>query len=171
MDNYQKQLMIEALLEKRKKPSKEVSEIDTIINNLRNELKSDGIKVSEPPNPEIVNTPPVNNILNLFPTTGGIQSQVLAAMDYQNKPLKMSQITETIKEQTGRDLDVRETVRGMNKKFLLILMKINNSNKYSYWVKPEWYDKESRSLREQYKLQDMDILYDPSNIEYIGIKK
>ena len=169
MENSQITLMIEALMEKRKKPAKEISDIDVIIDKLRSQLKSNEFPKATEPVTNDVSIPLQST--PLFPVTASLQAQILAAFDMAKKPLKMGEVAETIQNQTGQLFDVRETVRGMNKNFKLILMKINNSNKLSYWIKPEWYDKESKGIKNEYKLENMDILYDADKIEYIGVKK
>lgn len=172
MDSSQITLMIEALTEKRKKPAKEVADIDAILLDLRSQLNHrENAKTILAPVldiPVVVSNP---QDLTIFPSSSSLQTQILAALDLAKRPLKMTEIGDTIYKQTGQSIDVRETVRGMNKNYKIVLMKINNSNKMSFWIKPEWYDREKKFIKDEYKLENMDIMYEKENVEFIGVKK
>lgn len=164
MDKLQLNLTIDALLEKRKKIENEISLIDGAIESLRSQLNGNHKEV--PVTKTSVNENDTHNG-SFFPATESLEAQVLAALDLSRKPLKVSQISEIIKDKTGKEFDISKTIHSLYDEKKLILMKINNSNRLSYWLKRSWYDKSLGAIKPEYELDNMYVLYRKENIKYM----
>jgi len=91
--------------------------------------------------------------------------EILKAFDTLKEPLKMPEIQEQFKKQTGSDANIREIVRNMGKRGQLKLMKINNSNRFSWWVKSDWVV--NGKLDPQYDPQGVYLSFSENEIEFL----
>lgn len=100
-----------------------------------------------------------------IPPIGNLKIVIKGLFDDYGQPIKMNDLQDLYKTATGKDYNIRETVRGLNKKGELKIMKINNSNRNACWVKSEWV--KDGKLLDQFKWEDFDNMYIPEDIKFV----
>lgn len=99
-----------------------------------------------------------------FPKHTDAKVIVLKAMDNLSQLASLKQIQAEYSNITGNEFNIRDTVRGLNKSKLLLLMREKNAERGNYWVKSEWLV--DGRLLDEYKPDGFDLLYNPDNLEF-----
>ena len=167
METLELQTLIDALKLARVKPANELHRIDLLIAKYQSELQGltavvlkDSTEVSKQ---ETTKTTTENS----FPVSTP-QAQILYVLEKTNLPMKMAEIAEAIKKETGEYVEqMADIVRKMHKAGSLKMLKINNSNKMSFWILKDWYNKENNTLKSRDHFDYMDLIYGMSNVEYL----
>jgi hypothetical protein len=69
-----------------------------------------------------------------------IQTLILEQLRSSLSPLKTQEIAIRLQEQIKKIISIRGILQQMHKNGKIKLLKVNQSNKRSYWILPEWYD-------------------------------
>lgn len=100
-----------------------------------------------------------------FPIKADLKVQAIKVIDILGVASKMSEIKDKYHEITGHHVNLRETLRNLNKHEILKLLQPKNSIRGLYWIKAEWLD-DNNNLKEQHKFEGFDLLYTDDMIEY-----
>ncbi len=101
----------------------------------------------------------------VFPLKSELKVQVIKIMDIIGVACRLKDVQDKYKEFTGMYVNLRETLRNLNKHEMLKLMQPKGTMRGLYWVKSEWLDNEGK-LQEQYKFDGFDLLYTDEMIEF-----
>lgn len=93
-----------------------------------------------------------------------IKVQVLRALDVIGVASTLKQIQTEYSAMTNNKMNVRETVRSLQKSTLLKLLKDRTTTRGFMWVKSEWL--EDGILQDKYKPEGFDLLYKAENLIY-----
>jgi hypothetical protein len=100
-----------------------------------------------------------------FPKHTDTKVIVLKAMDNIGQVVSLRQIQEEYTMISGNKVNIRDTVRSLNKSGLLLMMKEKASERGIYWVKKEWI--ENGEVLDQHKPEGFDLLYKPENLLFL----
>ena len=129
---------------------------DTGSNNVAATLETDNTPVNNPETKQID-----------FPLRGELRVQVISVMDMIGKACRLKEIQDKYKEMTGLSVNLRETVRTLSKHKILRILKPKGTERGLYWVKEEWLESDGCKLKEQYKFDGFNLLYNDEDLEYI----
>lgn len=101
----------------------------------------------------------------VFPLKSELKVQVIKIFDIVGVACKLKDVQDKYKEFTGMYVNLRETLRNLNKHDILKLMQPKGTMRGLYWIKAEWLDEDGK-LREQYKFEGFDLLYTDDMIEF-----
>jgi DNA-binding HxlR family transcriptional regulator len=164
-------IIIEALKQKKLELLTQVAQLDKHIkelqgkdNNSSSPVINSMASIRNLPNNQTVTNP----LLFKLPKTNQVKAEVLGLFDFFNRPVRMSELQEKFMEgKTLSDFHIRETVRSLNKSGVVKLMKINESNRNSYWVKTDWIDKATKRLKDEYKWEGFDSVFSPDELKFV----
>jgi hypothetical protein len=103
----------------------------------------------------------------IFPQKAGLKVQVLSIFDLIGKACKIRDIQTEFNALTGSNINIRETLRTLNKAELIKLMKDKNEFRGYFWVKTDWLQDNGKTLKDEHKFEGFDMLYKADNLEYI----
>ena len=95
----------------------------------------------------------------------GLKVQAIKIMDLLGVASKLSAIKDKYHEITGLNVNLRETLRNLNKHEILKILQPKGNIRGLYWVKSEWLD-ENNNLKEQHKFEGFELLYSDDMIEF-----
>ena len=93
-----------------------------------------------------------------------IKVQVLRALEVLGVASTLKQIQTEYEAMTKNKMNVRETVRSLQKSTLLKLLKDTTTTRGFMWIKTEWI--QDGQLADKYKPEGFDLLYKPDNLIY-----
>ncbi|HUZ57193.1 MAG TPA: hypothetical protein VMU83_00250 [Hanamia sp.] len=105
-----------------------------------------------------------------FPLRGELRVQVINVMDMIGVACKLKQIQDKYKEMTGLNVNLRETVRTLSKHQILRILKPKGTERGLYWVKDEWLEGEGSKLKEQYKFEGFNLIWNDEDFRVFVIK-
>lgn len=106
-----------------------------------------------------------SNSINPKSYKGDIKIGVLKAFDTIGKACKLRALQDVYANLTGHNVNIRESVRALNRSKKVWLMKEIGAERGIYWVRSEWV--EDGKLLEEFKPDGFDLLYDDANLEYV----
>lgn len=71
------------------------------------------------------------------------------------------------KEITGNPVNIRETLRTLNKHEFFKLLRPKNIERGLYWVRSSWLENNYTILKEEHKFEGFELLYSPDKIEFV----
>ncbi|HRH48929.1 MAG TPA: hypothetical protein PLP23_09260 [Panacibacter sp.] len=162
--NNDVQIIINSLTKEKKELTDRVNEIDKIIKRIRYGNMSFGGVKGKPVEQEsdiiaLSDTP------QAFPLKADLKVQAIKVLDILGVASKLSDIRDKYHEITGQHVNLRETLRTLNKHDILKLLQPKNGIRGLYWVKAEWID-ENNCLKPQYKFEGFDLLFTDDMIDF-----
>jgi hypothetical protein len=165
LENEAVEAAINALKEKKERLQQELAAIEKSIKQFRS-YNTNGAVV--PAVSSQVTANPANGE-NKFGGATNVKAQCIYVLDLIGKAVKMSDIQDKYNELAGKEFSIREFVRGLQRQGIVKLMKVNGSNRLSYWVKSEWISVDGKMLRDEFKPADFDLLYGDAELEFDGL--
>ncbi|UAY52706.1 hypothetical protein [Ferruginibacter albus] len=101
-----------------------------------------------------------------FPLKADLKVQAIKVFDLLGVASKLSDVRDKYKELTGLTVNLRETLRNLNKHDILKLLQPKGTMRGLYWVKTEWLEDNGTRLKEQHKFDGFDLLYSDEMIEF-----
>ena len=99
-----------------------------------------------------------------FPKNADIKIQVLKVFDLIREASKFKDIQTEYNKLNGNSYPLRDTLRGLHKLGLLMMIKERAANRAILWVKKEWV--ENGQLMDEYKPEGFDLLHRSENLLY-----
>lgn len=158
------QMVLDSLTKDKRELLDKVNEIDKVIKKIKYGNLSLGLNkvVSKETNVDVSNE---SKQEQAFPMKSELKVQIIKIFDILGVACKLKDVQEKYKEFTGFYMNLRETLRNLNKHEILKLMQPKGTMRGLYWVKSEWLDEEGK-LKEQYKFEGFDLLYTDEMIEF-----
>lgn len=153
---------IEILKHQRDKLRQELNDVESAISYQESLLKN------PPLNGNVVESEKQEESSEHLPTpilTGSIKPTILLILDEVRQPIKMSDLQQQYQNKTNKELPIREYARSLNKQGLLKIMKLNGSNRNSFWVKSDWIH--NGKLKNEYKWEGFDNIYSDADIVFV----
>jgi hypothetical protein len=162
--NTDTQIIINSLIKEKKELTDKVAEIDKVIKRIRyGNMNFGGTKGNQ------INAPESNAAETqqpqAFPLKADLKIQAIKVLDLLGVASKLSEIRDKYHEITGLNVNLRETLRNLNKHDILKLLQPKGNARGLYWIKAEWLD-ENNNLKEQHKFDGFDLLFSDDMIEY-----
>lgn len=111
-----------------------------------------------------INPPPIIRDRRISPNSSIIQNVLAEIFEEHKKPLKLKELQDYYTDKTGSDIDIRDNLRSMQKRKDALILKVNNSNRNSYWVKGEWV--KDNELQEDFDSLELNKLYSKNQITF-----
>src|SRR5664279_2173023 len=102
-----------------------------------------------------------------FPLRGELRVQVISVFDLIGKACRLKEVQDKYKDLTDLRPNLRETLRTLSKHKILRILKPKGTERGLYWVKEEWLEGDGSKLKEQYKFDGFNLLYNDEDLEYI----
>jgi len=96
-----------------------------------------------------------------------LRVQLISVFDLIGKASRLKDVQDKYKEVTGLRPNLRETLRTLSKHKILRILKPKGTERGLYWVKEEWLEGDGCKLKEQYKFDGFNLLYNDEDLEYI----
>lgn len=157
-------LILNSLNKDKKELMDKVNEIDKLIKRIKyGNMNFGGTKGAKPEkdNDNIA----LSESPAAFPLKAELKVQVIKVMDILGVASKLNEVAAKYHEITGFHVNLRETMRNLNKHEILKLLQPKNSIRGLYWVKAEWLD-EDNHLKPQHKFEGFDLLFTDEQIEF-----
>jgi hypothetical protein len=158
------ELILSSLNKDRKELAEKLSAIDKLIKKIKygsvnlgaNRITkkgedNDAIEVSEQDSP--------------FPIKADLKVQVIKIFDILGEASKLYAVQEKYREITGFHVNLRETLRNLNRHQILKLIQPKNNVRGLYWIKTDWIDEQGR-LKDKHKFAGFDLIYSDELIEF-----
>jgi hypothetical protein len=158
------QVILDSLNKQKRELTDKVNEIDKVIKRIKYGNLNVGGTQGSIQNTSINNTHEIQNP-QAFPIKADLKIQAIKIMDLLGVASKLSDIRDKYHEITGLNVNLRETLRNLNKHDILKLLQPKGNIRGLYWVKAEWID-ENGNLKEQHKFQGFDLLFNDDMIEF-----
>ncbi len=158
------EIVLNSLNKERKEYLDKVADIDKLIKRIKygnlNLGLTKGNKGDAPEmnNDETQQTQP-------FPLKADLKVQAIKIMDLLGVASKLCDIRDKYHEITGLNVNLRETLRNLNKHEILKILQPKGNIRGLYWIKAEWLD-ENNNLKEQHKFQGFELLFSDDMVEY-----
>jgi hypothetical protein len=166
MEKYEIGILLDALKQKRIAPAKELEQIDALISKYEKQFKQlDStptanelftLRLTESPEPQVYLT-----------STLLIHEKILELLEVIKVPLKTQEIAAQIQTDNSNGLSIGDILRKLHKANKVKMMKVNNSNKLTYWIKSDWYDEEKKAVKSGYRTDGIDYYEGVDKIEYL----
>lgn len=101
-----------------------------------------------------------------FPMKADLKVQAIKIMDLIGVACKLSDVRDKYKELTGHTVNLRETLRNLNKHEILKLIQPKGTMRGLYWVKAEWLEDNGTRLQDKHKFEGFDLLYTDDMIDF-----
>lgn len=157
------ELILKGLKRDRDELSAKLAEIDKVIKK----VKTGNLDFNKNGSTNGNGTEHIKQNTTVFPHNANLRVQILTVMDMLGKACKLKEINAEINNHNGSNINIRETVRTLNKSELLKMMREKNSERGIYWVKSEWLEDNNTRLKDEYKFDGFDMLYKAENLEYV----
>ncbi|CAN5488691.1 hypothetical protein BH11BAC5_BH11BAC5_43090 [soil metagenome] len=158
------ELVLNSLNKERKEYLDKVNEIDKLIKKIKYGNLNLGLTkvnmVEAPIDIEGIKQQP-----QAFPLKADLKVQAIKVLDLLGVASKMSEIRDKYHEITGLNVNLRETLRNLNKHEILKLLQPKGNIRGLYWIKAEWLD-ENNNLKEQHKFNGFELLFSDDMIEF-----
>jgi hypothetical protein len=162
--NTEIQIVIDSLNKDKRELLDKVNELDKLIKRIKYGNQNLGLSKGMPV--ELLDEESNKDVqLRPFPLKSELKVQVIRIFDILGVACKLNDVQDKLKEFTGFYVNLRETLRNLNKHEILKLMQPKGTMRGLYWVKAEWLDNEGK-LKEQYKFEGFDLLYTDDMIEF-----
>ena len=168
--NTETQLILNGLYRDRQELTKQLTDVERLIKKIKlgtfslNGNDNNAIDTNEPVNNS--NATPETKQID-FPLRGELRVQVISVFDLIGKACRLKEVQDKYKEVTGLRPNLRETLRTLNKHKILRILKPKGTERGLYWVKEEWLEGDGCKLKEQYKFEGFNLLYNDEDLEYI----
>lgn len=167
--NTETQLILNGLYRDRQELTKQLTDIERLIKKIK--LGTFTLDGNE--NNTSVTNEPVNNSDNNsepkqidFPLRGEMRVQVICVFDIIGKACRLKEVQDKYKELTGLSVNLRETLRTLSKHKILRILQPKGTARGLYWVKEEWLEGDGCKLKERYKFDGFNLLYNDEDLEY-----
>ena len=161
----EQQLILNSLNKDRKELSEQLSAIDKLIKKIKyGSLNLGGNRVLKQGNDE--SNDEVSGQDSPFPLKAELKVQVIKIFDILGEASKLNAIQDKYKELTGHHVNLRETLRNLNRHQILKLLQPKNLLRGLYWVKTEWLEDNETKLKEKHKFEGFDLLFTDDLIEF-----
>jgi hypothetical protein len=162
------QMVLDSLNKDKRELLTKVNDIDKLIKKIKygnlNLGLSKGAKGSKLIDEDIEE--PVIQQSQGFPLKADLKVQVIKIMDLLEVASKLGDVRDKYKELTGHTVNLRETLRNLNKHQILKLIQPKGTMRGIYWIKAEWLEENGTKLKEQHKFEGFDLLYTDDMIEF-----
>jgi hypothetical protein len=161
MNTLEKELILKGLYRDREELAAKLNDVDKLIRKVKTgvfNLNSPEIIVEENKEPELTQT---------FPANSNLKVQILFIFDLIGVACRLKDVQEKYKELTGINMNIRETLRTLNKHELLKLLRPKNTERGLYWVKTSWLENNNTTLKDEHKFQGFELLYSNDRIEFV----
>jgi hypothetical protein len=159
------QMVLDSLNKDKRELLNKVNDIDKLIKRIKygnlNLGLTKGSKISEA---AIVEDETIHQ--SVFPLKADLKVQVIKVFDLLGVACRMGEVRDKLKEMTGHPVNVRETLRNLNRHDILKLVQPKGTMRGLYWVKTEWLEENGTKLKEQHKFEGFDLLYTDDMIEF-----
>jgi hypothetical protein len=161
------ELILKGLNRDRAEVSAKLAEIDKVIKKVKSGIFDfiNPAKIND--NVEANDIEHIKQKSIVFPIKGNMKVQALSIMDIIGKACKLKEIQTEFNTLTSSNINLRETIRTLNKNELIKLMREKNSNRGIYWVKTDWLEDNGTRLKDEHKFEGFDMLYKADNLEYV----
>ena len=159
------EIVLNSLNKERKEYLDKVADIDKLIKKIKygnlNFGLSKGNKVDTPEsNTDVIQQP------QAFPLKADLKVQAIKIIDLLGVASKLHEIRDKYHEITGLNVNLRETLRNLNKHEILKLLQPKNSLRGLYWVKTDWLEDNNTKLKDSHKFEGFDLLFTDDLIEF-----
>jgi hypothetical protein len=158
------EIVLNSLNKERKEHLDKVADIDKLIKKIKYGNLNLGLSKGNK-----TDAPEVNNDEKqqpqVFPLKADLKIQAIKIFDILGVASKLSDVRDKYHEITGLNVNLRETLRNLNKHEILKLLQPKGNIRGLYWIKAEWLD-ENNNLKEQYKFDGFDLLFSDDMVEY-----
>lgn len=158
------QMVLNSLNKDKREMLDKVNEIDKLIKRIKYGNQTLGLSKGLPVESVAANDNESQRD-TVFPLKSELKVQVIKIFDIVGVACKLKDVQDKYKEFTGMYVNLRETLRNLNKHDILKLMQPKGTMRGLYWIKAEWLDEDGK-LREQYKFDGFDLLYIDEMIEF-----
>ena len=100
-----------------------------------------------------------------FPLKADLKVQAIKVMDLLGVASKLMDIRDKYHQITGVKVNLRETLRYLNKHEILKILQPKGNVRGLYWIKAEWLD-DNNNLKEQHKFNGFELLFSDDMVEY-----
>ena len=160
-------MILNGLYRDRQELTKQLTDVERLIKKIK--LGTFSLNGNE--NNDSVTVAPANNSNEPkqieFPLRGELRVQVISVFDLIGKACRLKEVQDKYKEVTGLRPNLRETLRTLSKHKILRILKPKGTERGLYWVKEDWLEGEGAKLKEQYKFEGFNLLYNDEDLEYI----
>ena len=158
------ELIINTLNKERREHLDKINEIDKLIKKIKygnlNLGLTKGIK-----NIDTAIELPQTQYPKAFPLKADLKVQSIKVLDLLGVASKLNAIRDKYHEITGLNVNLRETLRNLNKHEIVKLLQPKGNIRGLYWIKAEWLD-ENNNLKEQHKFEGFELLFSDDMVEY-----
>jgi hypothetical protein len=162
--NTETQLILNSLTKEKKELTDKVAEIDKVIKRIRyGNMNFGGTKVNQTNAPES-NTAEIQQP-QAFPLKADLKIQAIKIFDILGVASKLSDVRDKYHEITGLNVNLRETLRNLNKHDILKLLQPKGNVRGLYWIKNEWLD-ENNNLKDKHKFEGFELIFSDEMIEF-----
>jgi hypothetical protein len=162
--NTETQLILNSLTKEKKELTDKVAEIDKVIKRIRyGNMNFGGVKGNQPNAPES-NTAEILQP-QAFPLKADLKIQAIKIFDILGVASKLSDVRDKYHEITGLNVNLRETLRNLNKHDILKLLQPKGNVRGLYWIKNEWLD-ENNNLKDKHKFEGFELIFSDEMIEF-----
>ena len=164
------QLILNGLYRDRQELTKQLTDVERLIKKIKLgtfsfDTGSTNVAVTPETDNTTVNNPETKQID--FPLRGELRVQVISVFDLIGKACRLKEVQDKYKDLTGLHPNLRETLRTLSKHKILRILKPKGTEGGLYWVKEEWLEGDGCKLKEQYKFDGFNLLYNDEDLEYI----
>ncbi|MBL0181690.1 MAG: hypothetical protein IPP96_05065 [Chitinophagaceae bacterium] len=158
------ELVLNSLNKDKRELLDKVNEIDKLIKKIK--YGNLNLGLSKGTKDELLNDDiPQPQQPQAFPLKADLKVQAIKVMDLLGVASKLKDIRDKYHEITGLNVNLRETLRNLNKHEILKLLQPKGNIRGLYWVKSEWLD-ENNNLKEQHKFEGFELLFSDEMVEY-----
>jgi hypothetical protein len=157
------QLVLNSLNKDKRELLDKVNDIDKLIKKIKYGNQTLGLSKGSKAD-KFIEEPDEQQVKQAFPMKADLKVQAIKVLDMLGVASKLSDIRDKLHEITGHNVNLRETLRNLNKHEILRLLQPKNSIRGLYWIKAEWLD-ENNNLKEQHKFEGFDLLFTEDMIE------
>ena len=158
------QIVLASLNKEKKELTDKVNDIDKLIKRIKYGNLNLGLTKGKD-NASTPNEQAESNEPKAFPLKADLKVQAIKVMDILGVASKMNEIRDKYHEITGLHVNLRETLRNLNKHDILKLLQPKGNIRGLYWIKAEWLD-ENNNLKEQHRFEGFDLLFNDDMIEF-----
>ena len=157
-------MILEALSKERAEVYAKLKQIDRVIKQVREGNLSAIDNSPKSINGELFETSVQKTSVNNG-YISDIKLTILSVFDRIGKVSKLRHLQDEYAKVAGNNLNIREAIRTLNRSKKVRLMKEKGAERGIYWVKADWI--EDGRLKDEYKPDGFDLLYDESLLEYV----
>ncbi|MEO6670541.1 MAG: hypothetical protein ABIN36_13745 [Ferruginibacter sp.] len=158
------EIVLNSLNKERKEHLDKVADIDKLIKRIKYGNLNFGLSKGNKAD-AIELTDDTTQQPKAFPLKADLKVQAIKIMDLLGVASKLKDIRDKYHEITGMNVNLRETLRNLNKHEIIKILQPKGNIRGLYWVKAEWLD-DNNNLKEQHKFDGFELLFSDDMIEF-----